>query len=250
MPREIDVARTQAERLKARGIADGARGVLAAWRKTLAKERGDVPLELAAVLAWCAGGGDESNPWPIGPAAAERLGIYDGSSPHARVWAGLRIINEVGAALHGYYGELWPFADEDFWVAVVQARDIGVARWNAVLSAALAEVEDPQEQEPAAAVSDWAARATQAEIEQVTQTGAPRIVYRLGSAAKKVAAARILAGGVRPLRTAGFGRLLERPDLRKRIVGARAVGSTHIVGTLGLIAYQLGRQFIPALAPK
>jgi hypothetical protein len=246
MPRDLDIAREQARLLRPRALAEASRGVLTKWHKVLDKERGDVPIELAAVLVMVAGAGNDQDPWPLGEAAAERLRIDGTSSAHARLWAGLRTVNEVAAQLHAHYGAMWPTPDEGFWTAVVQAHGLGLARWVSALTTVIAD-QDPAEVEPADIIANWAAKAPAEDIVAVTKAQAALAAYRIGSARAKVEAARLLAGGVRPLRSYGFGRLLERPDIRRRVTAARVAGGTHIVSTVGMLAYHLGAKYAPRL---
>jgi len=212
------------------------------WTKFLEAERADVPLSLAAVLAWSAGGGQTRHLWPIPPTTRARLGVVDGAPDRVQLWAGLRVVNEVGQVLHRTLPDLFRRPDQEFWGCVIQARDIGPARW---VEAFKRSYDEEAEADLHLQLSAWAQTAHRDEL---VGLGAPpaMVVYRLISAPARVEAARLLSGGG-PLEAKGFGRPIERPDVRLRINVARAFGGVHIASLAAFGAWKAGKHLAPKL---
>jgi hypothetical protein len=237
----LSQARQQAADISPRELSLRANPIYQKWTKPLETERGDVPLPLAAVLTWSAGGGGVRHLWPVPPVTARRLGVVDGAPNRVQLWAGLRVVNEVAAVLQKTLPDLFKGPDGDFWACTVQARDIGVARWVEALKRSYSP-----ESEAALAVqlASWALEAPREELSEL-RAPAAMLAYRLIAAPLRVQAAVLLGGGA-PLVSEGFGKLIERPDIRLRINVARALGGTQIASLAAFGAWKAGK----ALAPK
>jgi hypothetical protein len=249
-------ARLQAQRLDVRGLAEQARPVLVQWRQALATERGDVPLELAAVLTWGAGGGSLQDPWPLPLATIHRLGGIPQSqanspAPRIRLWAGLRTVNEAGAWLRENYPELAQAADDSHWAAASAAQAVGLGSFAGLVRAAL-QVAGPASRQPRIldAVTSFAGRASFAELAAATgpRCSPPATCYRVLTAAKRVEAARLLTGKTSQLASGGFGKLLEPPDARLRVKVARGVGGSYVAGLASFGAVQAVKWLWPRIS--